>query len=226
MILTTTLLIVVTVAGSGLLNVINIRRAFDDATAEKIAQFQDDRRQLGALETPLFARAVEQLLIDRGRDADIQSLVQNTVAQDTKDGRDGKKDLGLALAYVLDLHANVVATCVETPKLDCKAGDHQPIGAAFGQIAVDAWQHALAAWKANAANKGDALVSFDLVDAGASYRVFAYPVFVGEPATAVGALAPPDQPPPARQGYVILGYDLAPLGWFTRDAARSARCSR
>jgi serine phosphatase RsbU (regulator of sigma subunit) len=219
MILTTTLLIVVTVLGSGWLNVVNVRHALDDAAAQKIAQFQEDRRTLGALETPLFARAVEQLLIDRGRDVDILTLVNNTVAQDTKDGPDGRKDLGLALAYVLDLHASVVAACVETPKLDCRPGNHEPMGPAFGPLAVDAWQHALAAWKDSAASKGDALVSFDLTSGGASYRVFAYPVFVGEQATAAGAIAPPDQPPAARQGYVMLGYDLAPLGWFASAAA-------
>jgi serine phosphatase RsbU (regulator of sigma subunit) len=219
MTLTTTLLIVGTVVGAGVLNVLNIRRAFDESASQKVTQFQDDLKTLGAQETPLFARAVEQLLIDRGRDADIQLLVQNTVAQDTKDGPNGQRDLGLAFAYVLDLHANVVAACAETPKLDCKAGNHEPVGPAFGPLAIDAWQHALTAWKSNAASGHDALVSFELANATASYRVFAYPVFVGTPATAAGAIAPPDQPPPARQGYVILGYDLAPVSWFTRTAA-------
>jgi serine phosphatase RsbU (regulator of sigma subunit) len=219
MTLTTTLLIVVTVLGAGVLNVLNIRRAFDESATQKVAQFQDDLRSLGAQETPLFARAVEQLLIDRGRDADIQLLVQNTVAQDTKDGPNGQRDLGLAFAYVLDLHASVVAACAETPKLDCRPGNHEPIGPSFGGLAVDAWQHALAAWKDNAASGRDALVSFELDSAAANYRVFAYPVFVGTPATAAGAIAPPDQPPPARQGYVILGYDLAPVSWYTRIAA-------
>ena len=65
MILTTTTLIIITVVGSGFLNVINIRRAFDDSAAQQIDVFKRGREQLGELGTPLFARAVEPLLIDR-----------------------------------------------------------------------------------------------------------------------------------------------------------------
>src|SRR5690349_1935670 len=108
MILTTTLLIVVTVVGSGVLNVMNIRRAFDESAKQQIEVFRVDREASGEFGTPLFARAVEQLLIDRGRDTDMLTLVQQTVAQDTKDGPDGKKDYGLRLAYVLDPNQKVV----------------------------------------------------------------------------------------------------------------------
>src|SRR5215216_1645521 len=85
MILTTTLLIVVTVVGSGVLNVMNIRRVFDDTTQRQVEVFRSGREMLGDVGTPLFARAVQQLVIDRGRDPDILSLVQETVAQDTKE---------------------------------------------------------------------------------------------------------------------------------------------
>src|SRR5215475_5619046 len=119
MILTTTLLIVVTVVGSGVLNVVNIRRAFDESARQQIEVFRSGREAAGEFGTPLFARAVEQLLIDRGRDPDIQSLVRETVAQDTKDGPGGKKDYGLRLAYVLDLNQRVVAHCFEEPRLQC-----------------------------------------------------------------------------------------------------------
>jgi serine phosphatase RsbU (regulator of sigma subunit) len=226
MILTTTLLIVVTVVGSGVLNVFNVRRAFDDSAAQQIDIFERGRKTLGEVGTPLFARAVEQLLIDHGRDADILTLVQNTVAQDDKDGPNGKKDYGLKLAYVLDLHQNVVAHCLEDAKVECKDGRHEPIGAAFGPLTVDTWQQALGAWKANAASKGEALVQFGLTANGATYRVFAFPVFVGEPATAAGALAA--DPPAARQGYVVLGYDLAPVQWFraAADEQKSAASTK
>src|SRR5690349_13164328 len=109
MILTTTLLIVVTVVGSGVLNVINVRKAFDDSTQRQIEVFRSGRETLGEFGTPLFARAVSQLLIDRGRDPDILSLVKETVEQDTKDGPSSKKDYGLKLAYVLDPNQKVVA---------------------------------------------------------------------------------------------------------------------
>jgi serine phosphatase RsbU (regulator of sigma subunit) len=217
MILTTTLLIVVTVVGSGVLNVMNIRRAFDESAKQQIEVFRTGRETAGDNGTPLFARAVEQLLIDRGRDADILSLVHETVAQDTKDGPDGKKDYGLKLAYVLDLNQKLVAHCFEEAKLDCAAGNHEKVSAARGQLTVDTWNQALAAWKIAADQKKEALVKFDAAAGGSRYRVFAFPVFSGASATAAGALAA--EPPDQRQGYVVLGYDLAPIDWFSAAAA-------
>lgn len=217
MILTTTLLIVVTVVGSGVLNVINIRRAFDESAKQQIDVFRSGRETAGEFGTPLFARAVEQLLIDRGRDADILSLVHETVAQDTKDGPNGKKDYGLKLAYVLDLNQKVVAHCFEETKLVCTPGGHEPVGPALGQLTVETWNQALAGWKAAAAARGEPLIKFDKTAQDSRYRVFAYPVFSGAPATAAGAIAA--EPPDQRQGYVVLGYDLAPIDWFAQAAA-------
>ncbi|MBA3392953.1 MAG: SpoIIE family protein phosphatase [Deltaproteobacteria bacterium] len=218
MILTTTLLIIVTVVGSGLLNVFNIRRVFDDTTQRQQELFSRGRETLGEIGTPLFARAVQQLLIDRGRDPDIVSLVRETVAQDTKD-QDGRKDYGLKLAFVLDLNQNLVAHCYEDAKLECIQGatPHEPVGPALGQLSVTTWQRALEAWKAAADTKGPALVRFDVEAAGSRYRVFAFPVFIGDEPTAAGAIAA--DRPEARQGYVILGYDLAPIAWFATSAA-------
>ncbi len=217
MILTTTLLIIVTVVGSGVLNVMNIRKAFDDSAQRQIEIFRTGRDLLGEFGTPLFARAVEQLLIDRGRDADILSLARETVAQDTKDAPGGRKDYGLKLAYVLDLNQKVVAHCFEEAKLDCTPGEHEPISPKTGQLAADTWVHALEAWKAAAGAKGEALIRFDLASGGSRYRVFAFPVITGAAATAAGAVAA--EPPPQRQGYVVMAYDLAPIEWFTAAAA-------
>ncbi len=217
MILTTTLLIVVTVVGSGVLNVINIRRAFDEAAQQQIEVFRSGREASGDFGTPLFARAVEQLLIDRGRDPDILSLMRETVAQDTKDGPDGKKDFGLKLAYVLDLNQKVVAHCFEDAQLACALGNHEPVSPAQGESTAGTWKQALAAWQAAATTTREALIKFDSTVGNARHRVFAFPVFSGAPATAAGAIAvePPDQ----RQGYVVLGYDLAPIDWFSAAAA-------
>lgn len=217
MILTTTLLIIVTVVGSGVLNIINVRKAFDDSTQRQIEIFRSGRETLGEFGTPLFARAVSQLLFDKGRDPDILSLVRETVEQDTKDGPNGKKDYGLKLAYVLDPNQKVVAHCFEEAKLECAAGNHEPITPAVGTLAVDTWRDAQVAWKAAAAGKGEALVRFELSSTGSRHRVFAFPVFAGTPATAAGALAP--EAPDARLGYVVLGYDLAPIEWFATAAA-------
>ena len=217
MILTTTLLIVVTVVGSGVLNVINIRRAFDESARQQIDVFRTGREASGEFGTPLFARAVEQLLIDRGRDADILSLVHETVGQDTKDGPNGKKDYGLKLAYVLDLNQKVVAHCFEEAKLVCTQGNHDPVGPTYGQLTVVTWKKALDAWKAAAGARGEALIKFDDTAQDSHYRVFAFPVFSGAPATAAGAITP--EPSEQRQGYVVLGYDLAPIDWFAQAAA-------
>jgi len=217
MILTTTILIVVTVVGSGVLNVMNIRRAFDESAKQQIEVFRAGREASGEFGTPLFARAVEQLLIDRGRDTDILSLVHETVAQDTKDGPNGKKDYGLRLAYVLDPSQQVVAHCFEDAKLDCVPGNHEPIGPSRGQLTIDTWKQARAEWKAAAADKREALIKFDATAGGARYRVFAFPVFSGVLATAAGAIAA--EPSDQLQGFVVLGYDLAPIDWFSAAAA-------
>jgi serine phosphatase RsbU (regulator of sigma subunit) len=214
MILTTTLLIVVTIVGSGVLNVVNVRRAFDDSTARQIDVFRKSRVMIGELGTPLFARAIEPMLLEHGRDGEMQNVVKSTVETDTREAVGGKKDYGLKLAYVLDQNRAVIAHCFEgTP---CKAtASHDPLEQ-YGSPAVDAWKAALEAWKTNASGKGDALVELDLASAG--LKVFALPVFFDQPATAAGAIAQPA--PDALKGYVVLGYDLAPVQWFTETAAQ------
>jgi serine phosphatase RsbU (regulator of sigma subunit) len=216
MILTTMLLIVIAVVGSGVLDVMNVRRAFDDSTARQIEVFRSGRSTLGEFGTPLFARAAFQLMIDRGRDADILTLLRETVAQDTKDGPGGKKDYGLKLAYVLDQHKAMITYCLEDPTLDCKSGEHQPVGPAFGQLAVDTWRLALDAWKKAAAGKGELLVDFELASGDSRYHVFALPVF-SSPVTAAGVIAA--EPVDGLLGFVVLGYDLAPIDWFAVTAA-------
>jgi serine phosphatase RsbU (regulator of sigma subunit) len=219
MILTTTLLIVVTGVGAGLLNVMNIRRAFDESAQKRVELFQQARAQIGEIGTPLFARATEALVFEKGRDKDILALVQNAVAIDTKDMGNGKKDYVLKLAYVLDLNQKVIVHCHEGtgPTPDCKQFDeHVPVSASLGQITIDSWNKALATWKENAASKGPVLVQFPLSAGNNDYRIFAYPIFFGEAPTAAGAIAP--EPPQSRLGYVVLGYDLAPVAWFKQEA--------
>jgi serine phosphatase RsbU (regulator of sigma subunit) len=215
MILTTTLLIVVTVVGSGVLNVINVRRAFDDSAARQIDVFRKSRVMVGELGTPLFARAVEPMLLEHGRDVEMQQVVQNTVANDTRDSIEGKRDYGLKLAFVLDPNRAVIAHCVEGAQLQCKATpSHDPLEP-LGSPTTESWHAVLDAWKQNAAGKGDALAEVDLASAG--LKVFALPVFFEAPPTAAGAIAQPA--PDALKGYVVLGYDLAPVQWFTDAAA-------
>ncbi|MBP9088501.1 MAG: SpoIIE family protein phosphatase [Kofleriaceae bacterium] len=224
MILTTIVLILGIVVGFGVLNVINIRKVFDESTAKQITVFREGREQLGEFVTPPFARAVEQLLIDRGRDTDIFTLTQSTVAQDTKDVG-GKKDYGLKVAMVLDLNQKVIVHCLEEGVLTCVDGAHAPLSEKFGQLTTDAWAQALAAWKA-AGETGNMLARFEVTVGKSRFQFFAMPVFVGEVPTAKGALA--EEPPTGRQGYVMLGYDLEPIDWFSTTAAelKSAAASK
>jgi len=223
MILTTTALIVVTVVGSGLLDVMNLRRVFDATTKQKVDVFRSGREASGEAFTPLFARTVEPALIDRGDDIPTRTLVAKTVEADTKDNPDnGKRDYGLRFAAVLDLNGAVVAHCIEADKLDClEAYGHPAVTPALGQLLVDAWKGAKEAWEVEAKGADRPLVELDVAQPGAAgattdnYRVFAYPVITGAEATASAALA--TEPGP-RQGYVVLGYDLAPIAWFEEAA--------
>ncbi|HWO22029.1 MAG TPA: SpoIIE family protein phosphatase [Kofleriaceae bacterium] len=218
MILTTTLLIVVTVVGSGVLTVFNIRRVFDETTRRQVAVFENGRETLGENGTPLFAQALQPLVLDN-RTADTKELLQQTVAQDTKDDAGGM-DYGLKLAFVLDLNQNLIAHCFEDQKLACVEGvvPREGVAQVKHKLTAEVWQGALAAWKEAAANRGPALVRFNVTGDGARYRVFALPIFTTEQPTAAGAIA--EKPPDARRGYVVLGYDLAPTESYAAAADR------
>ena len=112
MILTTTLLIVVTVVGSGFLNVVNIRRAFDASVADRIKTFKEGREQLGLAGTQGIARGVTPFLIDK-HDDEIEQLIRLSVAQDNRTDDKGHIDYGLKMAYVLDLNQKVILHCIE-----------------------------------------------------------------------------------------------------------------
>ena len=216
MILTTTLLIVVTVVGSGFLNVVNLRRAFDASLVERIKTFQDGRDQLGIAGMQATARALTPFLIDK-HDEEMELLIKGAVSQDNHTAKKGRIDYGLRMAYVLDLNQKVITHCIEKAALDCthrhEDGHHDPVSAALGKLAVDSWQKSLETWKKG----GDPLISFDLDSDGSSYHVLAFPIFSGEPPTAAAAF-PPEPANDKRQGYVVLGYDLTPIGTFAADA--------
>ena len=227
MILTTTLLILVTVVGFGVLNALNLNRVYDEATAQQNKEFRESRELLGRQGTRVFAQAVLPFLINNN-DAEIQPLLKSTVVQDTRD-REGKLDYGLKLGVVLDLNMGVVSVVQEGPKLVEVIGDHTPLDAkrADTALAAQAWDKAVAAWTAAAkANSGEVLVSFELADASGRYAVFGYPLYMStEPATAAGAIAA--EPSLGRRGYLLFGYDLAPIDWFaTESAAKKDAASR
>lgn len=219
MIATTTLLVVGIIVGFGVLNVMNIRKVFDDTTGKQINVFREGRELLGAFGTPAFARAVEPMLINR-QDAEMLTLLNSTVNQDTRELEAGKRDYGLKLGFILDGNQGLVAHCYEdvgSTEPRCTPGTHEPISDGLGKLTSEAWKTALSSWSSAAASgKGDVLVRFDLNGDGSKYRFFAFPVFVNGPASAQGA-ASTDRPD-ARQGYVVLGYDLAPIDSFAKTA--------
>lgn len=219
MIATTTLLVVGIIVGFGVLNVMNIRKVFDDTTGKQINVFREGRELLGAFGTPAFARAVEPMLINR-QDAEMLTLLNSTVNQDTRELEAGKRDYGLKLGFILDGNQGLVAHCYEdvgATEPRCTPGTHEPISDGLGKLTSEAWKTALSSWSsAVASGKGDVLVRFDLNGDGSKYRFFAFPVFVNGPASAQGA-ASTDRPD-ARQGYVVLGYDLAPIDSFAKTA--------
>jgi serine phosphatase RsbU (regulator of sigma subunit) len=212
MILTTTLLILLTVVGFGVLNVLNVRKTYDQAAAEQVKVFRQGRERLGELLTPVFARSIEPQLA-QNQFEEIGPLVQTVVGQDTRDEA-GKKDYGLRFMLVLDRNQGLTTYAHEGNELELKAGDHTPVTAATSsELAAKAWAEAVAGWTKAATDGGDVLIRFDLEDAGGKYRMFAYPIFAGEAPSAAAALA--SEAPNSRRGYVVLGYDLAPLDWFT-----------
>jgi serine phosphatase RsbU (regulator of sigma subunit) len=195
MILTTTVLIVVTGVGAGLLNVVNIRRSFDESAARRVELFETARTQIGRLGTPLFARAAQALVLERGRDPEILTLVQNAVREDTRDDK-GRRDYVLRLAYVLDQNQQVIASCIEAAQVECKLPEgHQAVGPALGPLVVASWQRVAGAVKSGA------LVEQDLTADGTRYKIFGYPIMAGEAI-----------------GYVVLGYDMTPVTWFKDEA--------
>jgi serine phosphatase RsbU (regulator of sigma subunit) len=218
MIATTTLLVVGIIVGFGVLNVMNTRKVFDDTTGKQINVFREGRELLGAFGTPAFARAVEPMLINR-QDAEMLTLLNSTVTQDTQELAGGKRDYGLKLGFILDGNQGLVAHCFEdTGSVDvrCTPGTHEPISEGLGKLTSEAWKTAQSSWSAAASGKGEVLVRFDLNGDGSKYRFFAFPVFVNGPASAAGAASA--ERPDARQGYVILGYDLAPIDTFAKVA--------
>jgi serine phosphatase RsbU (regulator of sigma subunit) len=203
----------------------NVRRAFDDISRERTNKFKEGREILGENVSQLVARAIETPLI-QNQDAEILGVIQRAVLLDTRDGRAGKKDYGLRLAYVLDQNQKLVVMCFEDPDLKCipanedaaKARtEHESMTPALGQLANDTWKQAIESWREVAASKkGDVLVRYELTSGGSRYRVFAQPIFVNGPATAAGAIAA--DAGLFRRGYVVLAYDLAPIEWFAQQA--------
>lgn len=209
MILTTTFLILMTVVGFGALNACNIRSAYDQSAHEKTEVFRQSLKTKGATTTQVVSKALEKFFIDN-QDAEIQTLVERTVRQDE----------GLRLVYILGRDQNLIAYCkvarnAANPcdRAGYPEGMHVP-------VKHPTWTKIMEAWNERAkANQPEPLVSLDSTGEEGKLEVFAYPSFSGSvaPTAATAAAADPGE---NRQGYVVLGYDLAPIDEFAAESAK------
>ncbi len=206
MILTTTFLILMTVVGFGALNACNIRNAYDSSAREKTEIFRQSLRSKGATTTQVFSKALEKFLIDN-QDNEIQQLVERTARQDE----------GLRLVYVLGRDQNLIAYCKvqRGAAVLCDRGGYP--AEMHVPVTHESWAKVVAIWQQRAAaNQADPAVTFDIP--GEKLEVFAFPIFVGAEPTAATAIAV--EVGDSRQGYVVFGYDLAPLDEFAAESAK------
>lgn len=208
MILTSTLLVLLSVVGFGVLNVMAIRDVYDEQARQRITVFRDGLTSKAQSNTQLIAGAMIEFLA-ANNDGAIQ-LVAETL---------GAKDESLRLLYVLDRNKQVITYCrVEQDKCDVASRDLRYPGTPVEHRPVhkdeSTWVRAVEEW----GSQEGPVASFDHDDGGTRLAVFAYPVFYNQPATAAGALA--DDPGEARRGYVVVGYDLSPIETFAAEARR------
>lgn len=227
MILTTTVLIGLIVLGFGWLQNRNLEDAYDRTARERIETFRESLDARGVLTTQVFAEALEPHLINNA-DAEVASLVRALVKQD--------KDL--SLVYVVARNQRLVTYCkVAAPGSErtCDLGGHPP----EMHVAPNhpSWARIVEEWQRRAgANQTDPRVALELPAGGGdgAMKVFATLIYVNvdpttgaEPTAAAAAATDADA---HRQGYVVLGYDLAPIARFAaeseqlkKDASKKAR---
>ncbi|MCA9677395.1 MAG: SpoIIE family protein phosphatase [Kofleriaceae bacterium] len=205
MILTSTLLVLLTVVGFGVLNVLNIRGVYDESTQKRINVFREGIKSKAEANTQLIAASLIEFLA-AGQDSSIQLVIDYI----------GKRDAGLRLVYVLDARKQVITYCRTENAQGC---DHTAYpGTPDQHLDVrddeQTWKQALATW----GSQKVATASFDIVEDGKKVAVYAYPVFYSEEPTAETALA--DDPGDNRRGYVVMAYDLSPIEAFAKDARK------
>lgn len=205
MILTSTLLVLLTVVGFGLLNVMNVRDVYDESARAQIELFRQGLRGKGETNTQVFAQAVNPLLINN-QDEDIKLSVRDLA----------RRDASLRVLYVLSKDKNVIAHCRVLPpeeQTPDKVCDESAYPQSHVPITDDSWKAINEAWK----NQKVALASVEVTDDGKPLAVFGLPVFsVGYEGSAEAALS--DDPGDNRFGYVVFGYDLSPIEAFAKKS--------
>jgi two-component system chemotaxis sensor kinase CheA len=203
LIATSALVVIVTVAGFGMLSVRDVHGIQDRNAAEQIARYRDALEHRGKTTTQVFAQALLPLLLNN-QDEEISGLVAKTAAQDPS----------LTIIYVLGRDKSVIAYCPVVPGQAGRACGTSPY-ASHAAITDASWAKIEAAWRGKPADSKDVLVSVE----NGSTLVYAYPVFIDDAATAGGALSA--EAGEQRWGYLAFGYDLGPIAEFAAASERA-----
>jgi serine phosphatase RsbU (regulator of sigma subunit) len=205
MILTSTLLVLLTVVGFGVLNVLNVRNVYDESAKKQIDLFRRGLTEKGETNTQVFAQAINPLLINN-QDAEIKQLVQDLA----------RRDPSLELLYVLTRDKQIVTHCRVLPPTEQtpdKVCDESAYPETHVPVKDESWKVLNDKWKA----QKTALAAVETADEGKKLALFGLPVFTtGFEGSAEAALS--EDPGDNRQGYVVLGYDLSPIDTFVKTS--------
>jgi serine phosphatase RsbU (regulator of sigma subunit) len=200
MILTSTLLVLLTVVGFGVLNVMNIRDVYDAQANDRVTLFREGLKERGAAATAALVSPLKNLLIDT-RDNEIQALVRE-MAQTSE---------GLELVSIVSKKKTVIIHCRVIPadeRKDQVACDESAYKEIHLPVTDEIWNKVAPTWDEQLTATATADVVLDRKDVA----VYAFPIFLGtDPVTAQDA-------EDRRLGYVILGYDLSEIAAFTTRA--------
>jgi phosphoserine phosphatase RsbU/P len=198
---TTTLLVVVVVAGIALLDGAKVSKIYDETYSERIEQYDESLRVKGESTVAVFSQAVLVPLMMNSWE-DVRGLVRKTVAQDPD----------LKVVYVLDRNRQLIAHSGVARYED----ELKP-------VADPSWPQLLELWRTRQTGSR-ALARLDMqMPGGQSVRFFAEPVMAGN-APPTPEVAARDDAGDDRLGYVALGYSLEPIARFAGEnrAAKNA----
>jgi sigma-B regulation protein RsbU (phosphoserine phosphatase) len=198
---TTTLLVVVVVAGIALLDGAQVSKIYDEAFSERVEQYDESLRVKGESTVAVFSQAVLVPLMMNSWE-DVRGLVRKTQAQDPD----------LKVVYVLDRNRQLVAHSGVNRYED----DLKPVSDPSWPALLDQWK------KRQTGTRALARLDLD-VSGGQATRFFAEPVMSGN-APPTAEVAARDEAGDDRLGYVVLGYSLEPITRFAGEntAAKNA----
>lgn len=189
MILATTALIVLIVAGFGALNIWNIGRVYDEATSDAEHKIREQLHEVGSATVQTLAASTRTYLYN----SDTTNL-RNYVAQLAKQSEK------VSFVYVVDPNLGLISHS------DLKK--NAPEGEGFPKVSEESWTKIWETWnerKDDASKQDPLLSSLEFAGKDGRFALFALPVFKeGVPATVKGAIDP--NAPVRPEGYAVMGY--------------------